>query len=185
MSTSLLGRFSSPCACKAFEKHDSEKAGRMVDSATYTAKKAVEKLHLTSFWGNRFNIIFYDAAGEHFLASVMAEYCSFAERNSLLNAVAADLNEIHFLTGCRALGIVGNIITAALWRVLVSDALFSDVAGVYQSLTQSFGAWPGDASDLVDGSACAFPGAKLNKDSVLWDVLFTTCEKDAKTRQLL
>ena len=172
-------------ACKAFERHGSEKAGRMVDFATYAATKGVEKLPLTSFRGNRFNVIFYDVAGVYFLAPVMSEYCSFAERNRLLDAVAADLNEIHYLTGCRALGIVGKIVTAPLWRFLVSDAPFSDVAGVYQSLTQSFGAWAGDASDLLDGCACPFPGAKLHKDSVVWDALFTPCEKDAKTRQLL
>ena len=116
---------------------------------------------------------------------VMSEYCSFAERNRLLDAVAADLNGIHLLTGCGALGIVGKIVTAPLWCFLVSDAPFSDVAGVHQSLTQSSGAWAGDASDLLDGCACPFPGAKLHKDSVVCDALLTPCEKDAKTRQLL
>ena len=53
-------------ACKAFEKHGSKKTGEMVEFSEFARTKGIDCLPLTSYRGNRFNVIFYDAAGVFF-----------------------------------------------------------------------------------------------------------------------
>ena len=58
------------------------------------------------FRGNRFNIIFYDAAGIYYLSSLMMDYlkCSHGQLNRLLQAVLSDLSSPKYIAGCKALG---------------------------------------------------------------------------------
>ncbi|XP_014666144.1 PREDICTED: putative deoxyribonuclease TATDN2 [Priapulus caudatus] len=89
--------------CKTFEKHGSESAGLMSPFAAYLDKK----VHLTKFKGNRFNVIFYNAAAAYYH---MDSFRSFLEvwgsGNLLLEAVKKDLESPVYVAGIRALGIV-------------------------------------------------------------------------------
>ena len=49
--------------CKSFHHRGSEQAGCSTHFRTYLRHKGVTKVPLASFIGNRFNILFYDAAG--------------------------------------------------------------------------------------------------------------------------
>ena len=51
-------------ACKAFERHGSEQSGRMVEFAESARSNGIKgSLPLVCFRGNRYNILFFDAAG--------------------------------------------------------------------------------------------------------------------------
>eukprot|EP00117_Sycon_ciliatum_P048351 scpid60247/ scgid34434/ len=172
-------------ACKAFERHGSEKAGRMVDFATFCASRGITALPLAAFRGNRFNILFFDAAGVHFLKALMTEYCSFAEKNRLIEAVAKDLDDQRYLAGCRALGIIGKIVTGPLWRFLVSARPFTDVFTIYHQLTQQLAVWAEDASDLLDGSGRPFPEADVHTATPVFDALVEPASSDAEVKEVL
>ena len=128
---------------------------------------------------------FYDAAGVFFLRDVMKEYCSFADRNRLIDTVADKLNVDACVAGCRALGIVGKMITGPLWRFLVSAAPFSAVFDVYQQLTDHLGAWAVDPEDLFDGSGRAFADADIHTTTDVFTSLFSQHASDDDTKQLL
>lgn len=76
----------------------------------------MHKIPLAAFRGNRFNILFYDAAGVYFLKSHMKLPHS-GPLNQLLQAVLADLGVSHYVAGCKALDIIDKAIT---WRHLNS-----------------------------------------------------------------
>ena len=50
-------------ACKAFHHRGSEQAGCSMQFYTYLRREKMQKIPLAAFRGNRFNILFYDAAG--------------------------------------------------------------------------------------------------------------------------
>lgn len=145
----------------------------------------MDHLPLASFRGNRFNILFFDAAGVYFLGDMMKEYCTFSERNRLIDAVAKDLTEECSLVGGRALGIVGKLITGPLWRFLVSKQPFSAMYHVYNLLTEKLAVWSGDAADLPDGSGRPFPDAEVNTTTPVFHRLVSPAESDPQTKELL
>ena len=172
-------------ACKLFERHGSEKAGRMVDFAAFCKSRGLAALPLAAFRGNRFNILFFDAAGVYFLRPLMLEYCSFAEKGKLPSAVAADLEDERFVAGSRALGIIGKLITASLWRFLVSDKPFAEVFQVYGGISAKLAVWAEDAADRLDGSGRPFKSATVHSTTDVFNTLFTPAETDQATLELL
>ena len=95
----------------------------------------------------------------------MKEFLSFHSTNRLLQAVKSDLHVYEYLVGCEALGIIGKLITAPLWRYLVQPSNnFADAVAVvvYRQLADSLACYAEDASSLVEGSARAFPGAYVH-----------------------
>ena len=106
-------------ACNAVHKHGSQKAGVHIYFAQYLRDEGVNSMPLASFQGNRFNIIFYDAAGIYFLHEKLKVFLeSYGAKNQLLTAVLADLYEPVFRAGCKALGLINKFITGPLWRIL-------------------------------------------------------------------
>ena len=87
-------------ACKAFHHRGSEQAGCSLHFRAYCQTNGILKIPLAPFRGNRFNIIFYDAAGVYFLKSHMKEYLWHhhpGALNHLLQAVLSDLQVSHFV----------------------------------------------------------------------------------------
>ena len=70
-------------ACKSFHHRGSEQAGCSTHFRDYFRRKGITKLPLAAFVGNRFNILFYDAAGVYFLRSHMTQYLTHSHINSL------------------------------------------------------------------------------------------------------
>ena len=58
-------------ACQAFHHRGSEQAGCCTHFRTYLRQKGIQNVPLASFRGNRFNIVFYDAARVFYLKSHM------------------------------------------------------------------------------------------------------------------
>ena len=78
--------------------------------------------------------------------------------------MASDVATPVFVTGCRALGIPGKLLTAPLWRALADDSTpFAAAIKIYQDVTTRLAAWAEDAAGLLDGSAVPFPGAQVSR----------------------
>ena len=72
---------------------ESQQAGCSIQFRTYLRNKAIDKIPLAEFCGNRFNIFLYDADGVYFLKIHMLDYLTTAHGslNLLLQAVSSDL----------------------------------------------------------------------------------------------
>ncbi len=101
-------------ACKAFHHRGSEQAGCSTYFRSFLRHHGIGKIPLAAFVGNRFNILFYDAAGVYFLNEHMLNYLTQSHGNTLnrlLQSVLNDLQASHLLVGCRASGIIDKLIT--------------------------------------------------------------------------
>ena len=61
-------------ACKAFHHKGSQQSGSSQLFQTYLKKHNIQKIPLAHFVGNRFNNLFYDAAGVYYLQSHMITF---------------------------------------------------------------------------------------------------------------
>jgi E1A/CREB-binding protein len=88
-------------ACKSFHTRGSQQAGCSTQFRTYLRSRGIEKIPLAAFRGNRFNILFYDAAGIYFLKQHMFLYLttSHGSLNQLLQAVLLDLQVPQYIAG--------------------------------------------------------------------------------------
>ena len=95
----------------------------------------MHKIPLAQFVGNRFNIIFYDAAGVFYLCDHMIRFIESVhgkEANRLLQAILSDLKDPVNIAGCRALGLIDKVVTGPLWRKLVeTSASVLQMSSVY------------------------------------------------------
>ncbi|CAG2205351.1 unnamed protein product [Mytilus edulis] len=106
--------------CKAVQDRGCEKAGKPVQFRDFLHTQGqVKEVPLASFKGNRFNILFHNAAGVYYLLN---DLLAFAEEhkadNRLFTAVNADLSILSFQAGARALGIVSKMVTGPMWRFM-------------------------------------------------------------------
>ena len=136
-------------ACKAFHSRGSEQAGCSTLFRTFLRRNGVEKLPLAAFRGNRFNILFYDAAGVHYLKSFMIEYLTQhhgSNLNRLLKAVLVDLQSNYNIAGCKALGIIDKVVTGPFWRHLnTSTVSILDMSKTYTEMKEKFDEWGDDS----------------------------------------
>ena len=88
---------------KSIEKHGSEKNGAHIAFLTLVqAHYSMKHLPLTSFRGNRSNILFYDAGALYHLQSAIKEFFAsgLSTDNKLLKAFEADSKVSEFWAGC-------------------------------------------------------------------------------------
>ena len=96
-------------ACNSIHRRGSQKAGVHIYFAQYLRDRGIDTLPLAAFRGNRFNIVFYDAAGIYYLHEELTSFLkSYGTANQLLTAVLADLSEPIFKSGCKALGLINT-----------------------------------------------------------------------------
>ena len=129
--------------CNAVQKHGSERAGVHVYFAQYLREKGINSMPLATFRGNRFNIIFHDAAGVYYLQrffNLMVQ--------TILTAVAADLAEPTFIAGCKAL--IGPFEQVCHWKKQLS---ILEMNSVYTSLRDQFKEWSEDATSFIEGKS--------------------------------
>ena len=175
-------------ACKAFHHKGSQQCGSYMLFHTYLKGKGIQKVPLAHFVGNRFNILFYDAAGVYFLQDHMIQFINEVhgvQANRLLQSVRADLNNPYYIVGCRALGLIDKIITGPLWRKLQESSMsVLDMSSVYCEIKESFDSWGKDASSVIMGVAALKSAGSLHKDEV-WNELIESNENDLQTRDIM
>ena len=165
-------------ACKTFEKHGSE-FGAAVDFAAFAHDIGVHDIPLAHFKGNRFNILFYNAAGVFHLSQHMNAFLEIHATNKLQRAVTDDTTEV-YLDGCRALGLIGKYFTSPFVRFLETDMTMAEAHGIYQAVVTRLGEWSDDPSGLLEGGALLFPGAHVHTSVVLDSLLKPQGEERVK-----
>ena len=175
-------------ACKAFHARGSEQAGCSTLFRTFLRHNGIDRLPLAAFRGNRFNIIFYDAAGVYFLKSFMVEYLSQhhgTSLNRLLQAVLTDLQSDTNIAGCKALGIIDKIVTGPFWRQLkTSTVSILDMSEAYTEMKEKFDDWGDDSHSVLENEATLFPEF-TNADDPVAHCLFQSSDYDSMVQELL
>ena len=108
-------------ACKALHHRGSQQCGSSSLFRSYLKQQGICKIPLAQFIGNRFNILFYDAAGIYYLKGHIIQFIESihgTQANRLLQSVLKDTKNTVFISGCRALGLIDKIVTGPLWRKL-------------------------------------------------------------------
>ena len=105
-------------ACKAFEARGSDECGVASYFNSYLAV-INEKSMFVPFIGNRFIILFYNAAALYYHKEAVKKFlASWPNPNNLLKAVNEDISNKVYLAEVRALGIINKLLTGPLWRLL-------------------------------------------------------------------
>ena len=176
-------------ACKEFHHKGSEQAGCSLYFRTYCQSNGILKIPLAPFRGNRFNIIFYDAAGVYFLKSHMETYLLHHHHgtlNRLLQAVLSDLQLSHFVAEIRALGIIDKIVTGPFWRHLESSSVsILKMSDTYSKMKDKFEKWSKDAQTVMDNENLLFPSFTNNDDSVAKVLFQSAPDTDVITQEVL
>ena len=173
-------------AFKAFHARGSQQAGCSAQFQAYLRNKAIDKIPLAAMHGNRFNIIFYDAAGVYFLKTHMQDYLntSHGSLSLLLKAVLSDLRVPQYIAGCKALGIIDKFVTGPLWRHLrLSTTSVLNISVVYTTLKLKFEEWGQDAQAVMEGRDRLLP-EHVGEDEVT-KMLLTSTENDRMIQELL
>lgn len=175
-------------ACKAFHHQGSQQCGCFTLFKEYLKGHQIERLPLARFVGNRFNILFYDAAGVYYLHSHMISYIETVhgnQANRLIQAVHNDLKNPGYIAGCRALGLIDKVITGPLWRKLTESSIsVLHMSDVYCEMKCKFDVWKKDATRLTKGEEFLDSAGKVHKDEV-WKALVESNDSDTMTTELL
>ena len=130
------------------------------------------QVKLTSFHGNRFNVLFWNA---ECVIYHQQHYNSFFEvygtPNNLLRAVQKDLNEIENIAGCRALGIIDKLVTGPYWRKCETVENILDLNPATEEMQRKCLQGSEDSSTLLFDQKAGFSDADIHKDN-LYDALF-------------
>ena len=170
--------------CKAVQKQCSQQAGCHLLFKAYLESQGVKLFPIAKFQGNRFNIIFYNAAGVFYVREHLTRYLEevHPNPNQLLQAVLRDVKTPHYLIGCRALGLVSKCITGPLWRMLESVHSMSTLGKTYQRLHRLLLKWSEDPRELLVGKGL---NEEIDDNDHVFAELLRTLEDDQAACELL
>ena len=175
--------------CKSVQERGCEKSGRMIHFKTFLEQERnLNEIPLAPFFGNRFNVLFHNAAGTYFLEEHLKIFFErYGKENKLLSAVKYDLEVTSFLTACRALGMIDKVITGPLWRAISKGGHILDMNVFYQGLYDKFILWGSDASEFMSCDIKLFGDDILvNKDRVFEHLFLPRDEEhEQMTKQCL
>ena len=158
--------------CKAFQVRGSEEAGVASYFNSFLAGKG-EKCHLVPFIGNRFNILYYNAAALYYHADTIKEfYKTWPDPNNLVKAVNEDITNNLFLAEVRALGIIDKLVTGPLWRLIESIANVLSLNPYLFRLKMKLTSLCVDASSLFSGETVFSNNDVEHHRDFLWEKLF-------------
>lgn len=177
------------CCSKAFARGGDEKNGAHGPFTAYVSDYLKENglgtLPLERFRGNRFNILFSNAAAVYFLSEKFIEYLDGGDTNRLLKAVKHDLNIAEYRAGCRALGLVSELITKPLWSLIENTSInILDMQGHYMELMNYMDTL--DATQFMNGnSLLTFASNEHLHNSAIFKSLIKTTDIDEKVATVL
>ena len=156
--------------CKAFHSRGSDEAGVASYFNSFLFGKK-EKSLLIPFIGNRFNVLYYNAATVYYHRDSMLEFLeNWPNPNNLLKAVKEDLSNTVFVAELRALGIVDKLLTGLLWRLIEEKKNILELNPYLFRLKLKLDELGKNASPLLD-QVPIFPDLAIHKDG-LYDKLF-------------
>eukprot|EP00058_Branchiostoma_floridae_P012818 XP_002598306.1 hypothetical protein BRAFLDRAFT_69659 [Branchiostoma floridae] len=168
--------------CKAFAHKACEKSGHPKDFDSFLSQEdPAKKNELTSFRGERFNILFKNGGTVYHHRYDLSGYLATWESpNRLLQAVQRDLSEPVYVAGCLALGVINKIVTAPLWRLIESKKSILDMSDHFHQLQINFNSWAKDPQSLMAGEPL-FPTVQAKQDAVFKSLFH---EQDEELRTL-
>ena len=90
---------------------------------------------LERFRENRFNILFRNAASVFCMKDQILSFHDSESSNRLLAAVKHDINIPEYLGGCKALGLISELITVPLWTMIEDEDInITESKSMYQEL---------------------------------------------------
>ena len=121
--------------CKAFSCGGDEKSGAHGPFSLYVKpflkEKGMRSIPIERFRGNRFNILFSNAAGVYFMISKLKEFLQHNDNNRLLKSVKFDIHKHEYVAGCKALGLIAFLITVPLWQVIEDKSIHILDSSIY------------------------------------------------------
>ena len=174
-------------ACKAFHHRGSEQAGCSTKFRSFLRQQRIYEMPLAAFQGNRFNILFYDAAGVYFLHEYMLQYLFeiHGTLNHLLQAVLSDLKVPSYIAACNALGVIDKIVTGPFWRLLqTSTVSILEMGNVYTKMVNQFEKWADDAQLIMEGKEVLFEEDRLEFYTVAKKI-FSSTLNDSLVQEIL
>ena len=134
--------------------------------------------------GNRFNILFLNAAGVFFLYPHLLEFFgNLDDSNRLLNAVNDDLNVLVYRVSCKALGLIHKKVTGPLWRKMVEVESNLHMNEHYKLMVDKFEQWSNDPTPFLSGGDSLFPNL-VHQDEV-YEKLVAPFDHDDMVKPLL
>ena len=178
-------------ACKAAAQGGDKKSGCHGTFLEYMRPKlrddGFHSLPLEPFRGNRFNILFQNAASVFFLHDDLTIFLKANATNRLLKAVLFDMEVPEYVAGCKAYGLIAYLITMPFWssvedtRIHLMDigARYREIIDYITTASQSIQAF---ITGQLQLSFCN--AARLQSDRI-FQKLVLPWEHDDKTEVIL
>ena len=142
---------------KSVQERGCEKSGKMISFATAMKENyGLDRIPLYSFLGNRSNILILNGAGVYFMYQTLLTFFDNIEKENKLLAAVWDLEVLPYYAACKALGLIGKLLTGPLWRLMVSEKNVLKMSPHYQKMLECFELWAIDASSFLSGDVSLF-----------------------------
>jgi hypothetical protein len=159
-------------ASTAFALGADEKCGKYMKFKLYLSEFLKEhdfySLLLQPFRGNRFKILFENAASVFFLSEHLTEVLTGLQTNNLFKSVLFDLKLPLFVVGTKALGLVSRLITVPLWCLIEGKQIhILEMNLVYSKLVDFIEYSTENLSNFMKGKAHSFiESAPVKRDAI-------------------
>ena len=179
-------------ACKAFHPRGSDECG-VASPFTSALSEINETNHFASFIGNRFNILYHNAAALYFHKEHIDTFLkNWPNPNRLLKSVNELIQNPFNLACVRALAIVDKILTGPLWR-LIEDKSILEMTPFLKALKTKLDVIAQNSKSIFEDDFFMFDpktfgeDGQINKESAIYKKLFEnhTPEVNEMTYQAL
>ena len=173
------------CVSKLFFKDGS---GDPLLTATYILHccEGMDKIPILNFRGNRFNVLFYNAAGTYVLRPYITQYLSSSKSslNYVQSSILEFLQNSIILSILRALGIISKIITEPYWKFAECRGMSAlEMGPIYVRLIELLQECGSDATQLLRNNVRLFPGPPVH--GTIYDILFNIQSDDSAVKEIL
>ena len=182
-------------ACKALAKRGDEKSGAYGQFSIFINEELHEVVRLEPFYGNRFNILFFDASALFYYKDLAVEFLDkvHGTSNRLLASVLEDLRIPEYLAGVKALGLIEKYVTSPLWRLIEGKSHILEMNVHYSNFLRFLEEASKDASAFMKGehlpfskyTAKATDTDSRGKQDPLLLSLISECSIDDTVQQIL
>ncbi|XP_021339820.1 uncharacterized protein LOC110441045 [Mizuhopecten yessoensis] len=128
------------------------------------------KIPILNFRGNRFNVLFYNAAGTFYLSQHLQDYLESSKStlNFVQTCILEGLKDPILMDICKCLGILSKLITEPYWRKAGGEVASAiEMGPVYTRLIECLGIGCETPLTLLHNNIQLFPGPSVEPDDVL------------------
>ena len=118
----------------------------------FLKEKKIRSVPIQRFHGNRFNILFANAANIFFLHEHVKEYLNGDDSNRLLKSIKHDVNTPEYVAGLKALGLISYLVTTPLWSFVEDkDVHIMDSSAYYDEIITFLNESITNIQDFIEG----------------------------------